>query len=216
MVLLALLALAAQLSALPLAAMSALLLMVAWNMSEAHKVWGLIRKAPRNDIAIMLICISLTVLFDMVVAITFGIVLASLLFMRDIAQMTRLVDLQLDRRHAGRVPEGWQAYKISGPLFFAAADRLFAELQGRAQGQQGVVLQWDGVSVLDAGGFNAFEACCRQLRQDGVRLLIAEVPFQPLKTLARAKFSAEPGWLEFVPSLDDAWERLAEPASAAA
>lgn len=214
-VLLALLVLASQLSALPLAAMSALLLMVAWNMSEAPKVWGLIRKAPRNDTAIMLTCLSLTVLFDMVVAITFGIVLASLLFMRDIAKMTRLVDLKLDRRYAARVPDGWQAYKISGPLFFAAADRLFTELQARAQGLQGVVLQWDGVSILDAGGFNAFEACCRQLRQDGVRVLIAEVPFQPLKTLARAKFSAEPGWLEFVSTLDEVWERLDAPANAA-
>ncbi len=60
------------------------------NMSEAHKVVNLLRRAPKDDIIVMLICMSLTVLFDMVIAISVGIVLASLLFMRRIAQMTRL------------------------------------------------------------------------------------------------------------------------------
>jgi SulP family sulfate permease len=83
-VILALLILAL-LSWLPLSAMAALLLMVAWNMSEAHKVVNLLRHAPKDDIVVMLMCMSLTVLFDMVIAISVGIVLASLLFMRRIA-----------------------------------------------------------------------------------------------------------------------------------
>ncbi len=62
--------------------------MVAWNMSEAHKVIDLLRRAPADDIIVMLLCMSLTVLFDMVIAISVGIVLASLLFMRRIARMT--------------------------------------------------------------------------------------------------------------------------------
>lgn len=90
LVILALLVLAPLLSWLPLSAMAALLLMVAWNMSEAHKVVDLLRHAPKDDIIVMLLCMSLTVLFDMVIAISVGIVLASLLFMRRIARMTRL------------------------------------------------------------------------------------------------------------------------------
>lgn len=78
LVLLALLVLAPALSWLPLSAMVALLLLVAWNMSEAHKVISLLRWAPKDDIIVMLLCMSLTVLFDMVIAITVGIVLASL------------------------------------------------------------------------------------------------------------------------------------------
>lgn len=74
----ALLVLAPALSWLPLSAMVALLLLVAWNMSEAHKVISLLRWAPKDDIIVMLLCMSLTVLFDMVIAITVGIVLASL------------------------------------------------------------------------------------------------------------------------------------------
>jgi SulP family sulfate permease len=60
--------------------MAALLLMVAWNMSEAHKVVNLLRRAPKDDIIVMLICMSLTVLFDMVIAISVGIVLASAVY----------------------------------------------------------------------------------------------------------------------------------------
>ncbi|TGH79199.1 C4-dicarboxylic acid transporter DauA, partial [Escherichia coli] len=74
LVIMALLVLAPLLSWLPLSAMAALLLMVAWNMSEAHKVVDLLRRAPADDIVVMLICMSLTVLFDMVIAISVGIV----------------------------------------------------------------------------------------------------------------------------------------------
>ena len=96
LVILALLVLAPLLSWLPLSAMAALLLMVAWNMSEAHKVVDLLRHAPKDDIIVMLLCMSLTVLFDMVIAISVGIVLASLLFMRRIARMTRLAPVVVD------------------------------------------------------------------------------------------------------------------------
>lgn len=124
LVLLALLVLAPWLSYLPLAAMAALLLMVARNMSEAHKVIYLLRRAPKDDILVLLLCMSLTVLFDMVIAITVGIVLASLLFMRRIARMTRLSELS-----AG---DGRLVLRVNGPLFFAAAERIFTELLARS------------------------------------------------------------------------------------
>lgn len=91
--------------------MAALLLMVAWNMSEAHKVVDLLRHAPKDDIIVMLLCMSLTVLFDMVIAISVGIVLASLLFMRRIARMTRLAPVAVD------VPDDVLVLRVIGPLF---------------------------------------------------------------------------------------------------
>ncbi|STK83499.1 sulfate transporter YchM [Escherichia coli] len=111
LVILALLVLAPLLSWLPLSAMAALLLMVAWNMSEAHKVVDLLRHAPKDDIIVMLLCMSLTVLFDMVIAISVGIVLASLLFMRRIARMTRLAPVVVD------VPDDVLVLRVIGPLF---------------------------------------------------------------------------------------------------
>ncbi|MEP8804032.1 STAS domain-containing protein, partial [Enterobacter hormaechei] len=94
----------------------------------------------------MLMCMSLTVLFDMVIAISVGIVLASLLFMRRIAQMTRLSPVNVE------VPDDVLVLRVIGPLFFAAAEGLFSELETRIVGKRIVVLKWDAVPVLDAGG----------------------------------------------------------------
>lgn len=203
-VLAAVLVLAPWLSWLPLSAMAALLLLVAWNMSEAHKAVELIRRAPGADVLVLLVCLSLTVIFDMVIAITFGVILASLLFMRDIARMTLLQDLGQHKRHQHQLPEQGLLYRINGPLFFAAADRVFGELVEQVQGHRVLVLQMDAVSILDAGGLSAFLHFKQQMANTGVELRIAELQFQPLKTLARAKVVPVPGQLAFYGSLEEA------------
>ncbi|GGD19801.1 sodium-independent anion transporter [Franconibacter daqui] len=192
LVLLALLALAPLLSWLPLSAMAALLLMVAWNMSEAHKVVNLLRRAPRDDIIVMLICMSLTVLFDMVIAISVGIVLASLLFMRRVARMTRTVPLNV------ALADDVLAVRVTGPLFFAAAEGVFSPLLQQAEGKRVVVMQWDAVPVLDAGGLDALQRFIERLPQ-GCELRICQLEFQPLRTLARAGVQPIPGRLAFFP-----------------
>ncbi|AFJ46964.1 C4-dicarboxylic acid transporter DauA [Shimwellia blattae] len=197
LVILALLALAPLLSWLPLSAMAALLLMVAWNMSEAHKVINLLRRAPRDDIIVMLICMSLTVLFDMVIAISVGIVLASLLFMRRIASMTRLVALETGH------PDDVLALRITGPLFFAAAEKIFTELANRQQGMRVIVLQWDMVPLLDAGGLDALQRFIAKL-PEGCELRISNLQFQPLRTLARGGIQPIHGKLAFFPDVREA------------
>ncbi|EOC0123167.1 C4-dicarboxylic acid transporter DauA [Cronobacter sakazakii] len=197
LVLLALLALAPLLSWLPLSAMAALLLMVAWNMSEAHKVIGLLRRAPKDDIVVMLICMSLTVLFDMVIAISVGVVLASLLFMRRVARMTRLAPLNVS------VPKDVLAVRVTGPLFFAAAEGVFTPLLAQAAGKRVIVMQWDAVPVLDAGGLDALQRFLERL-PDGCELRICHLEFQPLRTLARAGVQPIPGRLAFFPGSDAA------------
>ncbi|AVJ19260.1 C4-dicarboxylic acid transporter DauA [Serratia rhizosphaerae] len=195
LVLLALLLLAPWLSFLPLAAMAALLLLVAWNMSEAHKVVDLLRRAPKDDIIVMLLCMALTVLFDMVIAITVGIVLASLLFMRRIARMTRLSTLSDDADVL--------VLRVNGPLFFAAAERVFDEVLARSTAYQTVILQWDAVPVLDAGGLSALQRFIDALPQ-GKQLIVTDIPFQPLKTLARARIRPIDGRLAFYSTLPEA------------
>ncbi|MDT3664583.1 C4-dicarboxylic acid transporter DauA [Cronobacter dublinensis] len=192
LVLLALLALAPLLSWLPLSAMAALLLMVAWNMSEAHKVIGLLRRAPQDDIIVMLLCMSLTVLFDMVIAISVGVVLASLLFMRRVARMTRLAPLNVS------VPEDVLAMRVTGPLFFAAAEGVFTPLLAQAAGKRVIVMQWDAVPVLDAGGLDALQRFIERL-PEGCELRLCHLEFQPLRTLARAGVQPIPGRLAFFP-----------------
>ncbi|WNP36756.1 C4-dicarboxylic acid transporter DauA [Enterobacter kobei] len=192
LVILALLILAPLLSWLPLSAMAALLLMVAWNMSEAHKVVNLLRTGPKDDIIVLLICMSLTVLFDMVIAISVGIVLASLLFMRRIARMTRLAPVNVE------VPEDVLVLRVIGPLFFAAADSLFTDLATRCTGKRIVVLKCDAVPVLDAGGLDAFKRFVERL-PEGCELRVSNLEFQPLRTMARAGIKPIEGRLSFYP-----------------
>ena len=197
LVILALLALAPLLSWLPLSAMAALLLMVAWNMSEAHKVVNLLRRAPKDDIMVMLMCMSLTVLFDMVIAISVGIVLASLLFMRRIARMTRLAPVNAE------VPDDVIVLRVIGPLFFAAAEGLFNDLATRIAGKRIVVLKCDAVPVLDAGGLDAFQRFVTRL-PEGCELRVSNLEFQPLRTMARAGVKPIAGRLAFYPNRDAA------------
>ncbi|MBI5138067.1 MAG: C4-dicarboxylic acid transporter DauA [Nitrospirae bacterium] len=200
-----LLALAPLLAMLPMASMAALLLMVAWNMSEAPRAVETVRHAPTGDVIILLTCMTLTVLFDMVIAISTGIIIASILFMREIAAMTRITDISTDHKHVTQpLAEGWVVYRVSGPLFFAAADRVFSELLMRVQGDRGVILYLEGVPLLDAGGLTAFTRFVAACGKQDIRVVVADIQFQPLKTMARAKVHPIPGLLAFTATLPDA------------
>ncbi|WP_375057719.1 C4-dicarboxylic acid transporter DauA [Zobellella sp. DQSA1] len=196
---------------LPMPAMAALLMVVAWNMSEAHKAVHLVKTAPAGDILVFLTCFSLTIVFDMVLAITVGVLVAAVLFVREIAEMTRVSDISGHRRLLDTpLPEGWSAFKINGPLFFAAADRVFGELAGMMQARKGIVLYLDGVAILDAGGLAALTKFIDQCKRERVRVVIADLQYQPLKTLARARFQPIPGMLAFYPTLKEALDALEE------
>ncbi|MCH1923224.1 C4-dicarboxylic acid transporter DauA [Shewanella sp. C32] len=203
-VLLALVALAGVLSYLPMPAMAALLMVVAWNMSEAPKAVELIKKAPRSDIWVFASCLLLTVVFDMVVAISFGIMLAALLFVKEIADMTKLHDISSNRRYVDRdIPNDWVILKINGPLFFAAAEQAFGDIATLTNDKQVVVLDWDGVSLLDAGGLSALNKLVKQCQHNHSRLLISDLQFQPIRTLAKAGIQPIEGVLKFYPTLKD-------------
>jgi SulP family sulfate permease len=205
MVLLALVSLAGVLAYLPMPAMAALLMMVAWNMSEAPKSIRLLKIAPRSDVLVFLACFSLTVALDMVIAITTGVLLAAVLFMREMAQMTKVADITNGKRVAGaNLPQGWQVFKINGPLFFAAAERVFGELAMLSGNARGFILYMDGVTMLDAGGLSALEKLVETCRRDGTQVIFADLQFQPLRTLARAGVKPVPGVSRFSASLAEA------------
>jgi SulP family sulfate permease len=209
-VLAAVIALAPLLAYLPMPAMAAMLLVVAWNMSEAPKALHLVKTAPRGDILVFLTCFSLTVVFDMVIAITVGVVLAAVLFMREIAQMTRLTEISTNSRFiSSPLAPGWQAYRITGPLFFAAADRIFAELAFATRDARGVILYLEAVPLLDAGGLSALVRFIESSRKSNTRVYFVELQFQPLKTLARARIQPVEGVSAYFASLDDAVAAIA-------
>ncbi|WP_394146813.1 C4-dicarboxylic acid transporter DauA [Shewanella atlantica] len=206
--LIGLLCLANILAYLPMPAMASLLLVVAWNMSEAPKALHLLKSAPRSDIIVFLTCFSLTVVFDMVIAITVGILLAALLFMKEIADMTRLYDISKNRRYIDKpLPDTWLVLKINGPLFFAAADSIFSEIKLLSDHKRTVILYMDGVSILDAGGLAALNKLTKELKQKDTHLVITDLQFQPIRTLAKAKVQPVDKLLYFYPTLKDAIER---------
>lgn len=204
-VLIALLSLSQFLGYLPMASMAALLIIVAWNMSEAPKAVHLLKNAPRSDIMVFSTCFSLTVLLDMVIAITAGIVLAALLFMRNIAEMTKVKEITGSHKLIDKpVPDGWKVFKINGPLFFAAAERVFGELSLLCDNQQGVVLYLDGVTILDAGGLSALNKFVENCANVKTRVYLADFQYQPLKTLAKARFKPDAEVCTVYPTLSDA------------
>lgn len=211
-VLIGLVALAGILAYLPMSAMAALLLVVAWNMSEAPKAVHLLKTAPTSDILVFLSCFSLTVIFDMVIAISVGIILAALLFMKEIAEMTKLYDISSNKRYIDQpLPADWAVLKINGPLFFAAADRIFAEIASLTQDKQVIVLYLDGVSILDAGGLAALSKLIEKCKLNQTKLIIADLQFQPIRTLARAKVQPIEGVLQFYPTLREALSEAPSP-----
>lgn len=202
-ILLALISLAGLLSYLPLSSMAALLLIVAWHMSDVKKVIEMIKKAPKDDILVLLLCLFLTVLFDMVIAISCGIILAAILFLRRIARMTRLVILPQSNEEALVV-------RVNGALFFAAADKIFLELNHQLHHlphfPRSIIMQWDAVSVLDSGGTTALVRFIDELPEN-ICLTLCDIPFQPLRTLARAKITPIPGKICFYSTLAEALEK---------
>lgn len=211
-VLLGLVLLAPLLAYLPMPAMAGLLMMVAWNMSEAHKSVHLLKTAPVSDILVLLTCFSLTVMFDMVIAITAGILLAAVLFMKDIAAMTKVTNVTNNHKWVDMpLPAGWRVFRISGPLFFAAADRVFGELAVLAltsTENKGIVLVMEDVSMIDAGGLAAMNRLVEQCRDKNLPVWVTDLQMQPIKTLSHARIKPVAGVLEFYPSLKDALTAL--------
>jgi SulP family sulfate permease len=155
-IILAILYAAPLLSYIPMPSMAALLLIVAWKMGEFHKSLNLLKTASKSDIAVLLTCFSLTVLFDMVVAIIAGIMLASLLFVRSMSELTELKNCT--EKYFPVQPDGksFKVFDIKGPLFFAAADRIFGELAFLLTYQcNGIILNLENASMIDSGGISS-------------------------------------------------------------
>ena len=206
-VLVAMLLLAPLLAHLPMAALAALLLMVAWNMSELENVGHIIRVAPRSDALILGTCFLLTVLFDMVVAVTAGVLLAALLFMRRMAEISgaRLVTEGAPTAH-GPVPSGVLLYEIAGPLFFGAAQKAMRSLHDIAGPAKVVVLDLGAVPVLDATGLVGLESAVERLQLDRRQVVLARVQPQPMAVLARANLDEKHAGVHFASTLDAALE----------
>lgn len=204
-VLVAIVLLAPLFSYLPMSALAALLVMVAWNMSEAGHVLHTLRIAPRSDVLVLLTCLGLTVLFDMVLAVAVGLLLAAGLFIKRMSELTDSAELP---RHFHQalldMPEHVRCYGIRGPLFFGAAEKALDVLRKFDPGVRVVVVEMSAVPMLDMTALAAFENILKDYRKQGIGLiLVATAPRVRLK-LRRAGIHREQRQLAYVQTLEQA------------
>ncbi|WP_437739581.1 C4-dicarboxylic acid transporter DauA [Sorangium sp. So ce1504] len=159
-VLLSILVFAPLVAYVPMASLAALLLLVAWNMSELHHFVRIVSLAPRSDVFVLLTCYGLTVILDMVIAVSAGVILAAILFMRRMAELTgsRTVLEAAGGSSEVELPRRVALYEINGPLFFGAAQKAMAALHAiRGDSYEVMILDLGKVPFIDSTGFVALE-----------------------------------------------------------
>jgi SulP family sulfate permease len=165
-------------SAIPLCCLSAILFVVAWNMSELPHVVRLLRGAPKVDVGILLLTFFLTVFVDLVVAVNVGVILAALFFMRRMADSV-VIEQQIEvlPNPAAGVPanNGIIVYSIDGPVFFGAAEKLERTLAHIQRPATTLILRMGNVPFVDATGIFAIEEIITDFRRHGADVFLVEV-----------------------------------------
>jgi SulP family sulfate permease len=159
---------------IPLAALAAILFFVAWNMADSPHFLRLLRSAPRADRFLMLSTFVLTVFVDLVVAVNVGVVLAALLFMRRMAETVRAEQQAFDDSSGEDVilPSDVLVYRIEGPFFFGAAEKLERTLERVQLDVQTVVIRLGRVPFMDATGLATLAEIVQRFQRRQVRVLL--------------------------------------------
>ena len=194
-------------SYVPLPALAGVLAVVAWNMSEHGHFRHTLSAAPRGDKAVLLVTFALTVFVDLTVAIQAGMVLAAFSFMHRMAQMVevgsgvRLIGDEEGLREEDQrasLPRDVEVYRISGPLFFGAANRLdnlMDQLYGKPRC---FILRMRQVPLIDASGVHSLQGLIDRCRRKGIVLIVSGLQAQPLQVIRRMGIADRPGELHFV------------------
>ncbi len=205
---------------IPMATLAGILVIVAYNMSEWHLFVRLMRSPP-GDAIVLVVTFLLTVLVDLTVAIQAGVVMASFLFMRRMAEVTEVGQLTglLDEEEKPddpkalrlrKVPQGVEVYEVAGPFFFGAADK-FKNALGRVLGRPKVlILRLRHVPVLDATGLQALENMHEKALREGTQLVLSGVTSQPRAAMDKSGFIRKIGAENVHDDIDSALERARE------
>ncbi len=213
LVLLATVVLASVISLLPMAALAALLVFVAYNMSDLRHFANIVKVAPKSDVIVLWLCFLLTVLFDMVVGVSVGIVLAAMLFMKRMATLTS-GELTLTGEQHGKLtellPPGTVHYQIAGPLFFGAAERAIEAIEETDESVEIVIFSLEDVPMMDISGLVALETAIADLTETGRRAILYGVRPQPRVVIERAGIGRQSHKCRIVGDLQEAMRVVAE------
>lgn len=196
---------------IPMPAIAAILFIVAYNMSEWKKFVRIVKTAPKSDILVLVATFALTVIFDLVVAIVVGLVLAALLLIKRMTQETSAVYIDpendADSIDLRKVPENVRVYEISGPLFFGTAD-IITDIR-IIEGTKCLILRMRSVTSLDATAMNAIETLYKKCSEQDIKLILSHVNSQPMKVMLKSGFAQKIGKESFCNHIDESL-KLAE------
>ena len=208
---------------IPMATLAAILVVVAYHMSE----WRTFReelRAPKSDVAVLLTTFFLTVIVDLTVAIEIGMVLSAFLFMHRMSEITAVnavtqqlareardeADVPLAQLTSRSVPAGVEVFEISGAFFFGAAEAFKETLTATGRKPKVLIIRMRDVSLLDATGLRALRDVIRRSKSERTLVLIAEIHAQPLAALERSPVYEELGEGQIYMTLEDALDRSRE------
>ncbi len=204
---------------IPLATLAVILAVVAYHMSEWRTFVAEFR-APRSDVAVLLVTFLLTVLVDLTVAIQVGMVLAAFLFMKRMAEVTNVTALTREFAEGGddeaadpnavarrSVPPGVEVYEINGPFFFGAAETFKDRLGQIAARPAVLVIRMRNVPAIDSTGLHALRQLCQRARRERTLVVLSDVHSQPVVALERSGLLDDIGEDNVTGNLDDALNR---------
>ena len=197
---------------IPMPTIAAILLQVAYNMSGWREIVTLLKSAPKSDILVLLVTFFLTVIFDLVVAIEVGMVLAAILFMKRMSDVTdvqswKYIDDENDKDSIDLkvVPLNTRVYELSGPLFFGVADKIMnISLDGD---HNCLVLRMRSVNAIDATAMRNLDKIRHACKKKGMTLILSHVNEQPMNVMKKSGFYDKVGAENFCAHIDDALKR---------
>jgi SulP family sulfate permease len=201
----------------PMGAIAAVLVIVAFRMGEWHELARL-RRMPRSDALVLLTTLTLTVVFDLVIAVEVGMVLAAILFIKrmsettEIAQVTGRDELETPEQivHGKDIPEGVVVFRIFGPFFFGAAEKMEDALQRVGTLPRVLILRMQLVPAMDATALNALESIVERMQASGGVVVLSGPHRQPLDMMVKAGFIEKIGRRNIRAHFDDALIRARE------
>ena len=200
---------------IPMPTIAAILFIVAYNMCQWRTFLQFVKTAPKSDILVLVVTFVLTVVFDLVVAIEIGMILACLLFIKRMSEETKAEswvytddDTVAVNENLRILPAAIRVYEVSGPLFFGASDaieHIIVEESAKC-----LVLRMRAVPALDSTAMNALTALTKTCESKGVTIVFSHVNEQPMKAMKKAGFTELVGAENFCPNITAALERAEE------
>ena len=200
---------------IPMPAIAAILFMVAYNMCQWRTFTELVKTAPKSDIAVLILTFLLTIVFDLVIAIEIGLLVAVLLFMKRMSDVTEVHswkyaedEEEAEREKLRKLSPHINVYEISGPLFFGAADvigRIAVKDHAKC-----LILRMRSVPDMDNTALNAMTDLYENCEKRGITLILSNVNQQPMKVMEKAGFAQKVGQENFCENIDRAIKRAEE------